>query len=289
MTRDRLGEQLARLCADTVVSARLATDPLRFVRRYADARDREIAAVFAAGFAYGRVDLFGPVLERLFAAMDRRGGPRAWVDGFDVDRDGTDVAGLVYRWNRGVDVILLARGLRRALGGGTLEAVFDGADAASALEAGVGALRDAVVAEAPGCGVPATRFAELPRGARYLLARPSDGSSCKRWNLFLRWLVRPDDGVDLGVWTRLRPTDLVIPLDTHVGRISRFLGLTDRATDNWTTAVAITDALRPYDPGDPVRFDFALAHLGISGGCTGGWDAAVCPACPLFDVCVEAC
>lgn len=283
-----LGDRLERLCAETPVAARLAADPVRFVRRYAGRDDREVAAVFASGFAYGRVDLFGPVLDRLFATMDRHGGPRAWVDGFEVASHGHEVADLVYRWNRGIDVILMARGLRRALGGGTLEAVFAGDDAETALDVGVGALRDAIVAEAPGCGVPATSFATLPRGVRTLLARPADGSPCKRWNLFLRWLARPADGVDLGVWSRPPPRALVVPLDTHVGRIARFVGLTQRATDSWATAVDITRALQRHDRDDPLRFDFALAHLGISGGCTGGWDAAVCPACPLVDVCVEA-
>jgi uncharacterized protein (TIGR02757 family) len=91
--------------------------------------------------------------------------------------------------------------------------------------------------------------------------------------------------VDLGLWTALRPADLVMPVDTHVLRNSRFLGLTDRADATWRTAEQITAALRALDPHDPVRFDFALAQLGISGACRGFRDAAVCAACPLDPIC----
>ncbi len=132
-------------------------------------------------------------------------------------------------------------------------------------------------------GVP---FAEQPRGLRYLLPSPDGGSACKRWNLFLRWMVRPPrEGVDLGIWTTWSPAGLVMPLDVHVHRVSRFLGLTTRNDTSWRTAEAITDALRRLDPEDPVRFDFALAHLGISGDCRGHHDPEVCASCPLEPVC----
>ncbi|HMV65800.1 MAG TPA: DUF2400 family protein, partial [Myxococcota bacterium] len=111
-------------------------------------------------------------------------------------------------------------------------------------------------------------------------------SGLKRWHLLLRWMVRPPtEGVDLGLWTTLHPRDLLIPVDTHVGRIARLLGLTARADASWRTAEEITAALRAFDAEDPVRFDFALAHVGISGGCLGHRHPAVCPTCPLSPVC----
>ncbi|MBW2258057.1 MAG: DUF2400 family protein, partial [Deltaproteobacteria bacterium] len=134
---------------------------------------------------------------------------------------------------------------------------------------------------------PARAFGDLPRGFRTFLPSPTGGSACKRWNMFLRWMVRPPtEGIDLGLWDSLPPSALVVPLDTHVLRIARLVGLTRRRDGSWRTAAEITANLRLLDPDDPVRFDFALAHLGISGACKGRRDEAVCSACPLRPVCV---
>ena len=79
------------------------------------------------------------------------------------------------------------------------------------------------------------------------------------------WMVRPEDGVDCGVWTRVRPDRLVIPLDTHIARISSYIGLTDMKSPGWAMALDITKALRRLDGADPLKYDFALCHLGIAG------------------------
>ena len=121
-----------------------------------------------------------------------------------------------------------------------------------------------------------------------LLPSPADGSACKRWNMMLRWLVRPDDGVDLGLWKHIPTHRLVVPLDTHVGRIARVVGLTTRTDGSWRTAREVTDGLAMLNAKDPVRYDFALAHLGISGKCRGKYVASICGGCPLFAVCVAA-
>jgi len=102
-------------------------------------------------------------------------------------------------------------------------------------------------------------------GARWLLPLPAGGSACKRSCLFLRWMVRPDDGVDCGVWTRISPSRLVLPLDTHLLRVVRALGWTKRRSAGWPMALEATARLRALDPADPVRFDFALSRLGILG------------------------
>jgi uncharacterized protein (TIGR02757 family) len=108
----------------------------------------------------------------------------------------------------------------------------------------------------------------------------------KRWNLYLRWMVRGPDAVDLGAWRGLVPASvLVVPLDTHVHRVARCLGLTRRRDASWRTAEEITAALRRIDPDDPVRFDFALCHLGMSGACPARRDPARCAVCPLEGVC----
>jgi uncharacterized protein (TIGR02757 family) len=286
MRKAALRSALDALVAEVDLVGRLANDPVRFAHRYDDPADREIAAFLASGLAYGRVALFSPVVEQLLDRADAQGGPVAWVHGFDVDAERAVLEPLYYRWNRGPDHIALLDGLRIHL------ASRDGLGDGFAVEPGettigpalsrfVRSIRDAVVASEAG---PAT-WSEASRGLRYLLPDPADGSTAKRMAMFARWMVRRD-GVDLGLWRHVSPSHLVLPVDTHVHRIARLVGLTKRKTANWRTAVELTAALRRFDPDDPVRYDFALAHLGISGGCNGAYQAAVCPACPLVACCV---
>ncbi len=109
------------------------------------------------------------------------------------------------------------------------------------------------------------RLPERP-GVAYFFPRPSGGGACKRLNLYVRWMVRHDE-VDLGVWPSVSRARLVVPLDTHVIRVGRCLGLTARRTPGWRMAAEITGALRALDPDDPVRYDFALCHVGMHGLC----------------------
>ena len=146
-------------------------------------------------------------------------------------------------------------------------------------------MRQAVMA-----GEGTADWSSLPRGLRYMLPHPASGSACKRWCMFMRWMVRAPhagpDGTDLGIWSG-SPARLVIPLDTHVLRLARFLRLTRRTDGSWRTALQVTDALARITPDDPLRYDFALAHLGISGQCRGGFHPDVCPSCDLRPVCGE--
>lgn len=106
----------------------------------------------------------------------------------------------------------------------------------------------------------------FPDRTRKHIATPARNSSCKRLLMFLRWMVRQDDrGVDFGLWTRLRPSQLVMPIDVHVNRVSRRLGLLTRSQTDWKAALELTEALRRFDPADPVRYDFALFGLGVEG------------------------
>lgn len=96
------------------------------------------------------------------------------------------------------------------------------------------------------------------------VSSPSQKSTCKRLNMFLRWMVRKDDcSVDFGIWNKLKPSDLIMPCDLHVDRVSRKLGLITRKQTDWQTAIELTERLREFDPIDPVKYDFALFGLGI--------------------------
>jgi uncharacterized protein (TIGR02757 family) len=121
-------------------------------------------------------------------------------------------------------------------------------------------------------------------GRAFLFPRPERGSACKRHNLFLRWVVRGPDGVDLGLWRAVSPRDLVVPLDTHMARLGGALGLARRKTQDWKMAEEITASLRLVCPEDPVKFDYPLTRLGILGLCTRS-RRGVCDRCPVAPLC----
>jgi len=103
----------------------------------------------------------------------------------------------------------------------------------------------------------------VPARTRKHLASPHKGSSCKRLNMFLRWMVRRDkNGVDFGIWKSMDPKELIIPIDVHVARVARKLNLLTRNANDWQAAVELTNRLKEMDPDDPVKYDFALFSLG---------------------------
>lgn len=107
---------------------------------------------------------------------------------------------------------------------------------------------------------------DFPERTRKHIATPVRKSSCKRLNMFLRWMVRKDDkGVDFGLWNALKPSQLICPCDVHVDRVARKLGLIQRPTTDWQTALELTENLKQLDPNDPVKYDFALFGLGVEG------------------------
>ncbi|RBQ05401.1 TIGR02757 family protein [Pedobacter miscanthi] len=105
---------------------------------------------------------------------------------------------------------------------------------------------------------------DFPHRTKKHISSPRQKSTCKRLNMFLRWMVRADDkGVDFGIWETLKPKDLVCPCDVHVDRVGRLLGLINRKQTDWLTAVELTENLKQFDPNDPVKYDFALFGLGV--------------------------
>lgn len=105
---------------------------------------------------------------------------------------------------------------------------------------------------------------EVPQRSRKHIATPEKNSSCKRLNMFLRWMVRTDNkGVDFGIWNAIKPSQLVCPLDLHVMRVAQRFNLIDHKLANWNAALSLTRSLRKYDASDPVKFDFALFGLGV--------------------------
>jgi len=107
---------------------------------------------------------------------------------------------------------------------------------------------------------------DFPTRTRKHISSPAQKSTCKRLNMFLRWMVRRDDqGVDFGIWENISMKHLICPCDVHVDRVARHLGLISRKQTDWQTAMELTENLRLLDPNDPVKYDFALFGLGVEG------------------------
>ena len=261
-----------------------ATDPVHIVRRYRDPADREIVGFCAAGLAFGRVASVLNSIEALLEVMGPQ--PAAFVRDFDPARGRVRLAPLVHRWIRGNDLAALLLILQRMLREfGSIERCFMHGDDPALPD--VGPALSAFSALALETDVrPAYGRVPARPGVCYFFPRPSAGSACKRLNLFLRWMVRKDV-VDLGVWTRVSPARLIVPLDTHVIRLGQCLRLTRYQTPGWKMAAEITAALRAMDPADPVRYDFSLCHVGMMNAC--GFNRAQRDSqCPLRGICRPA-
>lgn len=103
-----------------------------------------------------------------------------------------------------------------------------------------------------------------PKRTQKHIATPTRNSTCKRLNMFLRWMVRKDEsGVDFGCWNKIKPAQLLMPLDVHVERVARRLNLIQRKQRDWKTVLELTERLRQFDPDDPVKYDFALFGMGV--------------------------
>jgi uncharacterized protein (TIGR02757 family) len=257
-----------------------APDPVHVVRQFADPADQEVVGFCAAALAFGNVSSILRSLERLIAPMGE--SPAAFVRAFDPAHDAGVVGRLGHRWARGTDLVALLWILRRILeGSGSIERFFlEGHDSAAP---DVGASLESFSERALAMDVSEPRGTTRP-GVGYFFPRPSRGSACKRLNLFLRWMVRRD-AVDLGTWTHLSPAQLIVPLDTHVIRVGRALGLTRYRSPGWKMASDITASLRAIDPLDPVRYDFSLCHVAMRHNC--GIDGACGDeGCPLKPLCV---
>ncbi len=264
-------------------AASATVDPVQVVHRYPNPADREVVGFLAAGLAFGRVASIMGSLERLLGCLGL--APSSFIRSFEPVVDGTAIRGLGHRWIRGADLVAVLWLLRRILEThGSIEGFFVAGDDPHASDVGPGL--DAFSRRALELGAQtagALPGATLPTGARYFFPRPSSGSGCKRLNLFMRWMVRCDT-VDLGVWSRVSTSRLVVPLDVHVIRVARCLRLTRYRTPGWQMAAEITAALRTVDPLDPVRYDFSLCHLGMQGFC--GFNREQRDGrCPLRGIC----
>ncbi|MBI9086186.1 MAG: TIGR02757 family protein [Desulfobacterales bacterium] len=228
-------------------------DPLEFLHQYPDPEDREIVGMIASALAYGRV---GQILKSVGSVLGIMGpSPLEYVHNTSPGDMAADLSGFVHRFARGDHLVALLTGIKRILlQEGSLQACF---------LAGYrpGHHDDAL----PAMIHLADRLTDGGRlSPGHLMADPGRGSACKRLSLFLRWMVRCDQ-VDPGGWQGFPAAKLIVPLDVHMHRVCRQMGLTRRNQADMRTAREVTCAFRRWAPEDPVRYDFALTRFGIRG------------------------
>ena len=258
-----------------------ASDPIQKVRPFADPADREIAGFCAAALAFGRVASVLNSIDRLFAALGAK--PAEFVRSFTPEAAPRTLRMMVHRWIRGDDLIALLWMLRQMVErSGSIERFF--LEGLNASDEDIGPALDSFSKRSLALDMRRA-YGRQPRrpGVCYFFPRPSAGSACKRLNLFLRWMVRRDE-VDLGVWTSVPRSKLIVPLDTHVIRLGRCLRLTRYTSPGWRMAADITASLRGLNANDPVSFDFSLCHVGMMNACGFGRKQGD-SQCPLRGLC----
>jgi uncharacterized protein (TIGR02757 family) len=241
----------------------IGRDPVSIPHRFTQRADQEIAGFFAATFAWGnRTTIIAKSME-LMERMDN--APHDFIL-HHSEHDLQRLLGFRHRTFNDTDLLYFVHFLHLHFSGthprrpsgmdsSTLESAFShwmepgDEDTGNALSSFYQYF---------------TGTEEMPGRTRKHVATPARKSTCKRLNMFLRWMVRKDDkGVDFGIWKKIRPSQLVCPVDLHVARVARRFGLLTRTQTDWQAAIELTEALRRYDPQDPVKYDFALFGLGI--------------------------
>jgi uncharacterized protein (TIGR02757 family) len=235
----------------------IADDPVQIVHRFERLQDREIMGFWAATLAWGQRKTIIKSAERLIDLMD--GAPYEFVR-HHAETDRRRFESFVHRTFQATDALYFLEFFQQYYRQhDSLEDAFARhlAPHAAHTEAALRGFHDVFFG-----------FENAPERTRKHVATPARGSTCKRINMFLRWMVRHDapgaGGVDLGIWTRIRPDQLLMPLDVHVERVARRLGLLERPQTDWRAVLELTERLRLIDPTDPVRYDFALFGLGVS-------------------------
>jgi uncharacterized protein (TIGR02757 family) len=225
-------------------------DPLEYLYHYQDLCDREIVAFVASSLAYGRV---AHILKSVSSVLERmEPTPSVFLKRASLKTMRQTFSGFKHRFADDQKLCAMLFGLREVLERhGSLQACFS---------AGLKDDDDTILPALSGFARELTVCAD--DNLDHMVPLPTRGSACKRLNLFLRWMVRSDD-VDPGGWENVPISKLIVPLDTHMYKICRLLGLTTRQQADMRAATEITKAFRTVAPADPVRYDFPLTRLGI--------------------------
>ena len=229
----------------------IASDPVSIPHCFTGRNDREISGFMTAVIAWGRRDLILRSSRRMVELMEDK--PYEFIMSAS-EKELSRFSAFVHRTFNGTDCIYFLRGLRDIYlhNESMEEVILQGMQSGGSVKEGLSHMR--------------SLFFSLPHAVRNEkhFADVIKGAAGKRLNMFLRWMVRKDNhGVDFGIWEKIDPAMLYIPLDLHSGNTARRLGLLTRKMNDWKAVEELTDVLRQFDPKDPVKYDFALFGLGV--------------------------
>jgi uncharacterized protein (TIGR02757 family) len=220
------------------------SDPVQFVHKYKLLQDIEVVGILSAINAWGRRDMILRDINRILEIMGK--SPYDFVMSADLNVFSGNKA--LHRTFNMSDFGYICRGLKKIYSQySSVEECFTGKN----MFDGIKSLRTEIIS-ANEAGLRSSKH----------LSNPDANSACKRLHLFLRWMVRNDGIVDLGIWKNISPSELYIPLDVHVGRVSRSLGLVSRKQNDRKTVEELTAVLRKLNPSDPILYDFGLFGIG---------------------------
>ncbi len=232
----------------------IAEDPVSVPHLFSMKQDIEIAGLFAASFAWGNRTTIIRKCRELMALMDN--APYDFVT-HHRPKDLLRFEGFCHRTFNTTDLLYFISFLRHHY------KKFDSLEDAFVCKSAVGG-HEPVELYLNYFYTYFFSLKHIPERTRKHVAAPMKNSACKRLNMFLRWMVRNDNrGVDFGIWKKIKPSELIIPLDLHVARVAKRFDLLNRPSSDWQSALGLTMHLRKFDPADPARYDFALFALGV--------------------------
>ena len=220
-------------------------DPIQFIHCGRTKEESELYGFISSLFAYGNRKIFIKKLEDIFKRADND------IVNYIKNGDFSNLKGLEYRFSKDYDIIPIFEILHNLYAESKgLEELFNyGFFSDNFLQTVV----DYFYARAP---------QTAGQGFYHMIPNPANGGAMKRINMFLRWMVRKPP-VDLGIWEFMKPKDLLIPLDVHVGRVSRKMGLLSRKSNDFKAVIELTNKLKEFCPEDPVKYDFAMFAFGV--------------------------
>ncbi len=235
--------------------SKLEPDPLQFPHLFEDKKDIEVMAFIASVFAYGNVKQIISTLNTFLLIAKNQ--PYKFISNISATKNLP--TNFVHRFYSNRDILHLFQLLNLAYDeNGSLKNLF-----LSGYNSKDENVKNAITKFNYYFLKKAHKeFKKLSRGIVFIFPLPEKGSACKRMNLFLRWMVRKDE-LDFGLWREIPTSKLIIPVDTHIARICTQLKLTKRKNVSWKMAEEITENLKKFDPNDPVKYDFAICHIGM--------------------------
>ncbi len=235
--------------------SQISPDPLQFLHLYKNAKDIEVVGFISSIFAYGNVTQIINTLKKILAVMGS--SPYDFIINFK-QKDIQKLKDIKHRFYSEKDIIELFFVLNSTYKKfGSLKKLCllnyncEDENIKNALSHFSNYFLEEI-----------NKKNKISLGNKFMFPLPEKGSACKRMNLFLRWMVRKDE-LDFGIWNEINSNKLIIPVDTHVARICRNLKLTKRKNVSWLMAEEITNQLKRFDPVDPVKYDFAICHIGM--------------------------